>query len=264
MTKYFDSHAHYDNSNFNADRKELLAKLPLAGVEGVINAGACVSSSKASVALAEEYSYIYATVGVHPHEASKMKDSDLDTIKSLSQHKKTVAIGEIGLDFHYDNSPREIQRKRFAEQLALAKSLDMPVVIHSREAAAETMAIIKESGVSKGVLHCYSGHLPMALQYIEMGFYISLSGVITYKNAEKSREVAAGIPLEYLMIETDAPYLTPVPFRRERNDSTKLPFIAEIIAEVRGITTDAVSKATTENVKRMYQKLGEGEPIVIA
>jgi len=244
---YFDSHAHYDDARFNSDRKKLLATLPQQGIAGVINAGSCITSSQASSALAETYAYVYAAVGVHPHNVADMTDTDLDTLQSLCNHKKTVALGEIGLDFHYDNSPRDIQRLWFAKQLTLSKSLDMPVVIHSREAAAETMAIIKDSGVSKGVLHCYSGHLPMALEYIEMGYYISIGGVVTYKNANKTREVAAGIPLDRLLLETDAPYLSPVPFRGKRNDSTTLPYVVEAIAQARGIAPEAVAKATAEN-----------------
>jgi len=249
---YFDSHAHYDDRRFDADRAGLLADLPKQGITGVINAGACLASSRASVVLAEEYPYIYAAVGIHPHDVSDMTDADLDAIERLCAHKKTVAIGEIGLDFHYDNSPRDAQRFWFAKQLALAKSLDMPVVIHSREAAAETMAIIKESGVRKGVLHCYSGHLPMALEYVEIGLYISLGGVVTYKNANKTREVAAGIPLNRLLIETDAPYLSPVPFRGKRNDSAKLSFVAEAIAQARGITKARIADATADNARMLF------------
>ena len=277
---YFDSHAHYDDRRFKRDRDKLLADLPGLGVTGIINSGACITSSKASVALANEYPYIYATVGVHPHEVSKMKDEDLETLTGWALQKSAVAdenvepltgctsqksavaksvvaksvvaIGEIGLDFHYDNSPRDTQRIWFAKQLALAKSLDMPVVIHSREAAAETMSIIKDSAVVKGVLHCYSGHLPMALEYIDMGFYISLGGPVTYKNAQKTQDVAANIPLNRLLIETDAPYLPPVPFRGKRNDSSMLPLIAEAIAELRGITQDEVALTTAENARKLF------------
>ena len=249
---YFDSHAHYDGSQFDTDRLSLLEILPQHGVEGVINSGVCVSSSQASVKLAEKQSYFYSTVGVHPNNTLGMEESDLEALRPLCKHAKTVAVGEIGLDFYYNNSERDIQRTWFAKQLTLAKSLDMPVVIHSREAAMETMSIIKDSNVTKGVLHCYSGYLPMALEYIDMGYYISISGVVTYKNADKTREVAAGVPLNRLLIETDAPYLAPVPFRGKRNDSTKLSFLAEAIAQVRGISSEEVANATTENARRLF------------
>ena len=249
---YFDSHAHYDDGRFDTDRTSLLAGLPVKGITGVINSGSCLTSSRASIALAQTYSYIYATAGVHPHEVSNMTDGDLETLKNLCRDKKVVAIGEIGLDFHYDNSPRDAQRLWFTKQLTLAKSLDKPVVIHSREAAAETMSIIKNSGVCKGVLHCYSGHLPMALEYIEMGYYIGLGGVVTYKNAAKTQEVAAKIPLDRLLIETDAPYLSPVPFRGKRNDSAKLSFVAETIARLRGISPEEVAAATTGNAMGLF------------
>ena len=287
---YFDSHAHYDDRRFDADRVELLSDLPQVGVIGVVNAGACLDSSRAAICLAEKYPYIYATVGVHPHEVSEMTDACIDTLKSLckkptesqhqieSQHQtgpqhqtesqnrtgselighsaepvsNVVAIGEIGLDFHYDNSPRKAQRLWFAKQLELAKAQNLPVVIHSREAAAETMSIIKESGVKTGVIHCYSGQLPMALEYVEMGFYIGLGGPVTYKNAKKTKEVAAGLPLDRLLIETDAPYLTPEPFRGKRNDSTKLTFVAKAIADLRGISQEEVARVTAENAKKLF------------
>ena len=249
---YFDTHAHYEDSRFEADRTELLGGFPSQGIVGVINSGSCMGTSRASVSLAERYSYIYATVGVHPHNVSDMTEDDLDGLRGLCAHNKVLAIGEIGLDFHYDNSPRDTQRSWFAKQLNLASSLDMPVVVHSREAAAETMAIIKNSAVRLGVLHCYSGHLPMALEYLEMGFYISIGGVVTYKNANKTREVAAKIPLQRLLIETDSPYLTPVPHRGKRNDSSKLKFITEAIAETRNISPESVALATTENAMRLF------------
>lgn len=259
---YFDSHAHYDDKRFDPDRSELLKSFPEQGIVGVINVGASMASSHNSVALAEKYHYIYATVGVHPHDASDIIEDDMEVLRNLCTHKKVVGVGEIGLDFHYDNSPRDQQRKWFAKQLELARSLNMPVVIHSREAAAETLKMIKDSGITRGVLHCYSGHLPMALEYIDMGFYIGIGGVITYKNANKTQEVAAKIPLDRLLIETDAPYLTPIAEervggshkkRKERNDSTKLSYVAETIAKLRNITPEDVAEATAENVRRLFR-----------
>jgi len=247
---FFDTHAHYDDAKFDQDREKLLSDLPKQGISNVINAGACIKSSHASVKLAETYDYFYATVGVHPHNAAEV--TDFEILRDLCKNKKVVAIGEIGLDYHYDHSPRDIQRHSFAKQLNLAKELNMPVVIHSREAAADTMAIIKESALKNGVLHCYSGHLPMALEYIEMGFYISISGVVTYKNAEKTREVAAGIPLDRLLIETDAPYLSPI--RGKRNDSTNLHIIAEAIANARGIKKEEVAETSSQNARKLFLK----------
>lgn len=249
---YIDSHTHYDDRRFETDRDVLLESLAESGVTAVVNAGSSMGSSHASIALAEKYPFVYAAVGVHPHEAVNMTDDDEGTIKKLCEHKKVVAIGEIGLDYHYDNSPRDVQKARFAEQLALARDLDLPVIIHSREAASDTFDIIKKSGVKKGVLHCYSGHLPMAEEYIEMGFYIGLGGVATYKNAVKTVEVAAGVPLDRLLIETDCPYLAPVPFRGKRNDSSKLPFIAEAIAKIKGIKKEEAAAATAENAVRVF------------
>lgn len=250
---YFDFHAHYDDSKFDPDRSNLLKQLPTQEVRGIINSGSCINSSYESVKIAESYPYVYASVGVHPHEVHKMKDADLSILEELASHKKVVAIGEIGLDYHYDYSPRDVQQKWFTNQLALAKKLNMPVVIHSREASQDTLNIIKDSGIKSGALHCYSGHLPMALEYIRMGFYISLGGVVTYKNAQKTKEVAAGIPLNRLLIETDAPYLSPVPFRGKRNDSSRLSFIAEEIANIRNITKEEVASAALKNAENLLK-----------
>ena len=249
---YFDSHAHYDNPQYDEDREVLLNSLPDNGVTGVINVGFDVASSKKAIALAEAYPHIYAAVGIHPHDVKDINNEDLLVLKELSKHPKVVAIGEIGLDFHYDHSPRDVQRHWFAKQLELAKLLDMPVAIQSREASKEVFDTITESGITKGVLHCYSGHLPMALEYVNMGFYISLSGTVTYKNASKTREVAEGIPINRLLIETDAPYLSPVPHRGKRNDSTNLPHIVDAIAEAKGLSHQEVAKATYENTRRLF------------
>ena len=249
---YFDSHAHYDSRKFNPDREALLKSLPSKGVLGVINAGANMPSSKASIKLAETYPFIYAAVGVHPHDTKKMNEHDIDTLRQLCQHEKTVAIGEIGLDFYHDFSPRDVQRKWFVKQLQLAKELQMPVIIHSRDSAAETMQVIEESGVRNGVLHCYSGALPMALDYVKLGFYIGIGGVVTFHNAKKTREVAANIPLQNLLIETDAPYLAPVPERGKRNDSSLLEYVVDEIANLREITPEKVATASAENARRLF------------
>ena len=180
---YFDSHAHYDDKRFDEDREALLQELPLSGVEYVINSASDMESSLTSIELSEKYDYIYAAIGVHPHEVKNMKDSDIEVLRKLSTQKKVVAIGEIGLDFYYDLSERDVQRFWFKKQLELSKELDLPVIIHSREASQETFDIIKGSGVNKGVIHCYSGSAQMALDYVKMGFYIGIGGVITFSNA---------------------------------------------------------------------------------
>lgn len=249
---FFDSHAHYDDDRFDKDRDALLTDMHKNGVDLIVNAGASMESSLAGIRLAERYPFVYAAVGVHPHDAQNMTDDDLALLRDLSAHEKVVAIGEIGLDFYYDNSPRDVQRRRFKDQLALAKELHLPVIIHSREAAAETFQIIKSSGVRKGVIHCYSGALPMALDYIKLGFTIGIGGVVTYHNAKKTQEVAAGIPLESLLLETDCPYLSPVPNRGKRNDSRNLVYVADTIAALRGISPEDVASAAKENAKALF------------
>jgi len=250
---YFDSHAHYDSRQFNIDQKELLEKTLLEkGVSGVINVGADIASSKKSVQLAETYPFIYATVGVHPHYIKKMTDNDINEMRKLCGHKKTVAIGEIGLDFYRDLSPRDMQRTWFVKQLELAEELQMPVIIHSRDAAQETFDIVKKSSIRRGVIHCYSGGLPMAMDYINLGFHIGIGGVVTFSNSKKTKEVAACIPLERLLIETDAPYLAPVPYRGKRNDSTLLEHVVDEIAVLREISPEELSSITEENTRHLF------------
>ncbi len=207
-----DSHAHLDDERFDKDRDILIKSLKENGIDLIINVGADVSSSIKSVSLSQEYENIYAAVGVHPHSAKDMDESTIDILKSFAGREKVVAIGEIGLDYYYDNSPRDIQRQRFIEQLELAKEVDLPVIIHSRDAAGgETFDILKnaQDGSLEGVLHCYSGSVEMALEYIKLGFYISLAGPVSFKNAKMPKEVAKAVPLDRLLIETDSPYLTP-------------------------------------------------------
>lgn len=195
---YFESHAHYDDGRFKNDREEILNLLPSCGIDYVINVGCDMKSSRESIKMAEKYDYIYAAVGVHPHDAENMKESDLDELRQMSNHKKVVAIGEIGLDFYYDNSPRDVQRYWFKRQLEIVKELNKPVIIHSRDASQETFDIIKESGVKKGVIHCYSGSAQMAMDYVKMGFYIGVGGVVTFSNAKKLVEVVEAIQLEQI------------------------------------------------------------------
>ena len=246
-----DSHAHLDDRRFNADRDMLIKSLKENNVDLVLNIGADIKTSKASVDLAKKYDNIYAVVGVHPHSAKNLEGSDLSELRSMAKQDKVVAIGEIGLDYYRDNSPRDIQRKWFKKQIELAQELDMPVVIHSREATQETFDILKEASKIKklrGILHSYSGSYEMAVEYIKLGFYISISGPVTFKNARVLRDVAARIPLDKLLIETDAPYLTPEPYRGKRNEPMFVKYVAEKIAEVRGTTFEEIANMTSQNL----------------
>lgn len=249
-----DSHVHLDDRRFNADRDMLIKSLQDNGVELVINIGADLKTSISSLELAKKYDNIYAAVGVHPHSAKEVTEETLDKLKEMAKEDKVVAIGEIGLDFYYDNSPRDIQRKWFKEQLELAKEVNLPVVIHSRDATQETFDTIKESqdGNLRGVLHCFSGSPEMAEEYIKLGFYISLGGPVTFKNARVVREVAKAIPLDKLLIETDCPYLTPEPYRGKRNEPMFVKYVAEKIAEVKGISFEEVVRATNRNTKELF------------
>lgn len=250
---FFDTHAHYDDEDFNTDRDEVIAALGDSGVSLVLNASSDISSSRASVALTEKYPFFYAAVGIHPHEASSMTASLLSEIQSLAGHEKVVAIGEIGLDYFYDHSPRDVQREVFRQQMELAKEFKMPVVIHDRDAHEDSMEIIKDFPGVSGVFHCYSGSLEMAKELIKLGWYLSFTGSVTFKNARKAPEVLGFMPEDRIMIETDCPYLAPVPLRGKRNDSRNLKYIAERIAEIRGTTTQHIAAVTMENGKRFFK-----------
>lgn len=250
---YFDSHAHYDDERFDEDREQLIAQLQEKGVDYIVNAAADMKSCYTSLALAHRYDFIYSSVGVHPHDVKELTEEDMETMKKLAADPKVVAIGEIGLDYYYDHSPREVQRQWFKRQLQLAKALDLPVIIHSREASEETYEIIMESGIKEGVIHCFSGSLELAEAYVKQGFYIGVGGSLTFKNAKKTVRVVEGIDLSHILIETDCPYLTPVPHRGERNDSSYLKFIVEKIAEIKQITEEEVMKTSSENAKRLFR-----------
>lgn len=252
---FIDSHAHLDDERFDEDREILIESLKENNIDLVFNIGADIKSSKASVQLAKKFENIYAVVGVHPHDAKDVEEDYLDILRELSKEEKVVAIGEIGLDYYYDNSPRDIQKKVFKEQLDLAKKLDLPVVIHTRDAAQETFDILKEAAEGeklRGIMHCYSGSVEMAMEYIKLGFYISLGGPVTFKNSKVAKEVAKAIPLDRLLIETDCPYLTPEPYRGKRNEPKYVKYTAEAIAELRGISVEEVAKATSENAKTIF------------
>ena len=249
---YFESHAHYDDEQFQQDRQTLLQCLPQCGIDFVINSGSDLKSSYIGKELSEQYDYIYFAAGVHPHELYDINENVIQQIRQLAEHKKCVAIGEIGLDYHYDTFPREIQKYWFEKQLLLSKLLHIPVIIHSREASQDCFDIIKKSGVEKGVIHCYSGSLEMAEEYVKMGFLIGIGGVLTFPNAKKLVEVAKKISLEHILIETDSPYLSPVPNRGKRNDSRNLEFIVKKLAEIKGVSPTDVANATLENGKKLF------------
>lgn len=251
---YFDTHAHYDDKAFSQDRIELIESFPQKGVDTVINVGADMDSSLASIKLAEKYPYIYAAVGVHPYDAENMCQEDIDTLFEYSKNKRVVAIGEIGLDYHYEDCDKQKQRLWFEKQLQLCAHVDLPVIIHSRDATEETLEIIKQSSVRKGVIHAFSGSSEIAQTYVNMGFYIGVGGVVTFKNAKKLVEVVEKIPLEHILLETDSPYLTPTPFRGQRNNSLYLPYVAEKISEIKNIDVDSVINQTHKNAERLFLK----------
>ncbi len=249
---FFDTHTHLDDKKFDADRDELIASLKSQGLSLLVNIGADIKSSKKSIELSGKYDFIYASVGVHPSDTGKLTDSDIVTLEQLAAHKKVVAIGEIGLDYYWDEPDREIQKHWFKKQLELAKKLNMPYIIHDRDAHADTLEIIKESGYTNGVMHCFSGSVEMAKEVVKMGMYVSLSGTVTFKNAKNIKAVAEIVPLERLLIETDSPYLTPEPYRGQRNNSGYVKYIAKEIAKIRKMTVEEIAKITLENGKRFY------------
>lgn len=251
MNNIFDSHAHYDSEAFNDDRKELLHALPSQGVCGIINCASDMASAITSLELADEFDFIYAACGVHPHEAEDCKQGYIDVLRKLCSEEKCVAVGEIGLDYHYDFSPRDIQKKVFEEQIVLAKELDLPIIVHDREAHEDTLELLKKYK-PKGVVHCFSGSVEMAKEIVKLGMYIGLGGAVTFKNARKPLEVAAYVPDDMLVIETDCPYMTPVPFRGKRCDSSYIPYTAEVIASARGTTAQEILDLTRKNADILF------------
>lgn len=251
----FDSHAHIDGEKFDRDRDLVINRAKANGIEYIMNPGASFESSVRAVEMAQQYDMIYAAVGIHPHDASSLDEGMLLMIEALTKKPKVMAIGEIGLDFHYDFSPRDVQRKWFREQLRLARRLKLPVIIHDREANQETFDTLREEqSFETGVLlHCYSGSAELAKQYVKLGAFISIAGPVTYKNSRKTIEVVETIPLERLMIETDSPYLTPEPFRGKRNESLYVKYVCEKIAQIKGIDPEAVGAATTQNAKTYFK-----------
>ena len=254
LNNIFDTHAHYDDDAFDEDLGQVLSGLAEKGVCGVINNASNMDSARRSIELAENYANVWAAVGVHPHDVKDMTDSDIDTLREMSKHKRVVAIGEIGLDYHYNFSPRDVQIKWFKKQLELAKELDLPVFIHDREAHADTLEILKGYR-PKGVIHCFSGSVEMAREIIKLGMYIGLGGAVTFKNAKTPVEVARYVPLDRLLLETDAPYMTPVPFRGKRCSSDLIQYTAEKIAAERNMTAQQLCDITKNNTLTLFEKI---------
>lgn len=253
----FDSHAHYDDEQFDEDRDILLSGMEEAGIGGIINMGASLEGVAASQALAEQYPFVYAAAGVHPDYAGSLNEENMQWMYGLCRKPKTVAVGEIGLDYYWDKESRDCQKKWFITQLDMAKETGLPVNIHSRDAAQETFEIMKKehAGTTGGVIHCFSSSAQMALEYVKLGYYIGIGGVVTFKNARVMKEVAAAVPLDHIVIETDCPYLAPAPNRGKRNFSLYLPLVIREIAEIKGVTPKEVEDATYANVKRVYPKI---------
>ena len=251
----FDTHSHMDDERFDADRDALLEQIHTGGVGYIVNPGADLESSARAVELAHRYSYIYAAVGVHPHDTDAMDEEKIAALRAWAKDDRVVAIGEIGLDYYYDNSDREAQRYWFERQLELACEVGLPVIIHDRDAHGDCMEILKKGGVERcgGVMHCYSGSVEMAKEVLGLGMYISIAGPVTFQNSAKLPEVAAMVPQDRLLIETDSPYLTPEPYRGQRNHSGHVALVAQKIAQIRGMTVEEAARITAENAKRLFQ-----------
>ena len=249
----FDTHAHLDDRAFDPDRKELLEALPRQGLALVMNPGCSGESSRNADKLSRKYDFLYAAVGSHPDAADEVNEELLEEYRMLcKRNPKIKAIGEIGLDYHYEDIPRQIQLQAFRMQMALAKALNLPVIVHEREAHEDGLKVVDEFPEVKGVFHCYSGSVEMAKELVKRGWYIGFTGVLTFKNARKAVEVAASLPLDRIVLETDCPYMAPEPFRGKRNDPGKLYRMAEKLAEIRGLPVEEIHRITTENGKRLY------------
>ncbi|HZK57605.1 MAG TPA: TatD family hydrolase [Clostridia bacterium] len=251
----FDSHAHLDDGRFDKDRDNVIKRAKQNDIQYILNPGADLNTSIRAVNLSEKYDMIYAAVGVHPHEVKDMDEDTIEVLKALTNREKVVAIGEIGLDFYYDNSPRDTQREWFRKQIELAKEVNLPIIIHDRDAHGEVFDTLKkhDAGALGCVMHCYSGSVEMAREYVKMGIYVSLAGPVTFKNARKTYEVAKEIPLEWLLVETDSPYLTPVPYRGKRNEPAYVRFVAQKVAEAKQISIEEVARQTTLNTKKLFK-----------
>jgi TatD DNase family protein len=250
----FDTHAHLNDEQYNEDLQEVIERAQNEGVSHMVVVGFDRTTIQRAMELADKYDFIYACVGWHPVDAIDMTDEDLQWIEELTAHPKVVALGEMGLDYHWDKSPKDIQKQVFRKQIKLAKKVKLPIVIHNREATADIIDILKEEAAEEvgGIMHCFSGSPEVAKECVKMNFYISLGGPVTFKNAKKPKEVAAEIPLDKLLIETDCPYLAPHPYRGKRNEPSYVKLVAEQIAEIKGITFDEVAEVTSQNAKKIF------------
>ena len=250
--KIFDTHAHYDDEKFDADRYNLIEEMHENGICNIINVGCDIESSQKSIELAKKYDFIYAAVGVHPSDCGQMTEKDIEILTNYANYTKVVAIGEIGLDYYWENVPHDVQKHWFEKQLDLAYRLDLPVIIHSRDATQDTFDIIKSSKVRKGVIHAFSGSKEFARLYTEMGFYIGVGGVVTYKNAKKLVEVVENTDLSKILLETDSPYLSPVPLRGTRNNSQNIEYVIQKISEIKQISPEIIAQKTQENANVLF------------
>ncbi|QIZ05978.1 TatD family hydrolase [Priestia megaterium] len=250
----FDTHVHLNDDQYNEDLEEVITRAQSEGVTNMVVVGFDRKTIQRAMELADSYDFIFACIGWHPVDAIDMTEEDLRWVEELTAHPKVVAIGEMGLDYHWDKSPKDIQKEVFRKQIRLAKKVNLPIVIHNREATADIVEILKEEGAEEvgGIMHCFSGSPEVAKECVKMNFYISLGGPVTFKNAKKPKEVAAEIPLDKLLIETDCPYLAPHPYRGKRNEPSYVKLVAEQIAEIKGLTIEEVAEATTRNAKKLF------------
>lgn len=251
----FETHAHYDDSAFDKDRDTLLAVMAESGIGLIVNVGASLESTAASIKLAEKYSFVYAAAGVHPSETAELNEDNFKKLEELSCNKKVAAVGEIGLDYYWNEPSHEVQKFWFERQIELAEKIKKPIIVHSRDAAKDTYDILAAHNAGRigGVIHCFSYSVEMALAYVEMGFYIGIGGVVTFKNGKKLKEVVEAVPVEKILLETDSPYLAPEPKRGKRNSSLYIPYIAQKIAEIKGMTYNEVVEITEMNARQMYR-----------
>ena len=252
-----DTHAHYDDKAFDEDRDQLLAGMQQAGISRIVNIGSSLDACKRTLELMDKYDFIYGAIGVHPCDSDELTEESLSWVKQVSSHEKCVAIGEIGLDYYWDEPDRDIQKKWFIRQMDIAREVKLPIVIHSRDAAKETIDVMTAQRAQEigGVVHCYSYSKELAKTFLDMGFYFGIGGVVTFSNGKKLKEALEYIPMDRIVTETDSPYLAPVPFRGKRNDSTKLPYVIEEIATIKNISVDEVMQICKENAYKLYPKM---------
>lgn len=250
----FDTHAHYDDKAFDEDREELLSSLAKKDIGYVVNVGASLRGARESIALSSRYSSVYAAAGIHPDEVGCMNDEVMEELRTMCRLEKTVAVGEIGLDYHWNVESKEVQKHWFSEQLKLAKEVDLPINVHSRDAAQDTFDMIKaeHAGSTGGIIHCFSGSLEMAREYVNMGYHLGIGGVVTFKNGKTLKQIVKEIPIEHLVTETDCPYLAPEPFRGKRNDSSYIRYVIKTIAELKELPVEETEAVLFENAKRVY------------